>query len=99
MSEAPALVFMWENFGPMHIDRCEAVAAAFRGKRQVIGIELGGRSDTYDWDPSNTALFTKITLFPTETVATVSSIKQLVVLVRVCCGLERQISFFATTSS
>ena len=44
----PRLVFLWENFGPMHADRCDAVAAAVRGEAEVVGLELYGRSDTYD---------------------------------------------------
>ena len=40
------LVFLWENFGPYHIDRLEAVA---RGERPVIGIEFAQKSATYAW--------------------------------------------------
>lgn len=53
--------FLWENFGPMHVDRCEAVA---KNGQEVIGLELYGRSDTYEWIPENGSTFNKITLFP-----------------------------------
>lgn len=53
-------IFLWENFGPMHVDRCDAVAhAGFN----VIGLELYGRSDTYEWIPENGQSFKKVTLF------------------------------------
>ncbi len=57
-----ALVFFWENFGPMHADRCEAVAARFPDRR-VVGIELRARSGVYDWTPAPGAGFEKRTLF------------------------------------
>lgn len=53
-------IFLWENFGPMHIDRCDAVAQT---GLNVIGLELYGRSDTYDWIPENGQSFKKVTLF------------------------------------
>lgn len=53
-------IFIWENFGPMHADRCDAVGQ----KYDVIGLELYGKSDTYDWTPETGSSFKKITLFP-----------------------------------
>jgi glycosyltransferase involved in cell wall biosynthesis len=53
------VAFVWENFGPMHVDRCEAVA---RRGFKVIGIEFASQSNTYDWLPRQ-AKFEKITLF------------------------------------
>lgn len=54
------IIFLWENFGPMHVDRCEAVA---KNGKNVLGIELYGKSDTYDWIPENGSTFQKVTLF------------------------------------
>jgi glycosyltransferase involved in cell wall biosynthesis len=53
------VAFVWENFGPLHVDRCESVA---RRGFEVIGIEFGSRSNTYDWLPTQTG-FQKVTLF------------------------------------
>lgn len=53
-------IFLWENFGPMHVDRCDAVA---RSGLNVTGLELYGRSDTYDWVPETGQSFQKVTLF------------------------------------
>lgn len=55
-------VFVWDNFGPMHNDRCSAVAQA--ANRPVIGIELYEGSDTYAWEAEAAEKFERITLFP-----------------------------------
>lgn len=57
------LVFVWENFGPMHCDRIDAVIAHFNGHVECIGIEEMARSQTYDWDTVTGEGFEKITLF------------------------------------
>jgi len=44
-SKMRKLVFFWDNFGPLHNDRCEAVARKFSGICQVVGLELGGKSN------------------------------------------------------
>lgn len=58
-SEHP-VVFLWENFGPVHADRCKAVA---QSGLSVVGLELYERSDVYEWDPEVDASFRKVTLF------------------------------------
>lgn len=58
------IVFVWDNYGPMHIDRCQAVANRFLGQRDVIAIELFDKSDTYEWIVDGKPEFKKITLFP-----------------------------------
>ena len=88
------LVFMWENFGPMHIDRCVAVAKHFGGTRKVIGIELAGRSDTYDWEQADSLGFVKYTLFPGATVADVSDVKVLWALLRTSIAIGSADFFF-----
>jgi glycosyltransferase involved in cell wall biosynthesis len=57
------IAFIWDNFGPLHVDRCNSVA--HRGF-DVVGIEISGRSSVYDWEPPPTK-FKKITLFPGKT--------------------------------
>lgn len=59
----PRLAFVWETFGPYHMDRCEACARHFRD-HEVIGIELCRHSGIYAWEPTGAGLaFRKITLF------------------------------------
>ncbi len=62
------LVFVWDNFGPLHADRCNAVAKRFEGKEQVIGLELAGRSRVYDWLPEDGTHFRKVTLVTGQTL-------------------------------
>ncbi len=91
---ARPLVFMWENFGPMHIDRCVAVAKRFGATRKVIGLELGGRSDTYDWEQTSVPGFVKHTLFPGSTVADVSGVKLFWALLRASIAIGPADFFF-----
>jgi glycosyltransferase involved in cell wall biosynthesis len=56
--------FLWENFGPMHDDRCIAVAHALSSPKAVIGLELYTRSQVYEWRSRPACGFRKITLFP-----------------------------------
>jgi L-malate glycosyltransferase len=67
------LVFLWDNFGPLHADRCDAVADYFEGKHEVVGIELASRSNVYDWIPEIGNRFRKITLFEGRSIEEVSS--------------------------
>ena len=58
------VVFLWENFGPMHIDRCGALARALEGQWQVVGVQWTGKSTTYDWVSPDAKNFSLVTLFP-----------------------------------
>jgi glycosyltransferase involved in cell wall biosynthesis len=63
MSKRRPLVFVWEQFGPYHIDRCNAVARAL-GQHRVIGIEIAETSPSHLWDhPPAPTEFQLITLF------------------------------------
>ncbi len=55
--------FVWDNFGPMHADRVDAVARHLSGE-PVVGLELFSQSDTYAWDSASGSAFEKVTLFP-----------------------------------
>ena len=88
------LVFMWDNYGPMHIDRCEAVAMQFAGRRDVIGIELAGTSHTYGWTPSNGQRFRKVTLFQGASFTQVSGLQRLSALLKACISQGRADYFF-----
>lgn len=55
------ILFIWENFGPMHFDRCECVNEMLSQK--VVGVELSSNSNTYDWSQENQNSFEKVTLF------------------------------------
>lgn len=57
------VAFVWDNFGPLHVDRCNAVARALGAGRPVVGIEIFRKSDTYEWENPPAAEFEKVTLF------------------------------------
>ena len=60
-----ALVFA--QFSAYHIDRCQAVAARFNGRAEVLAIEVATSSSTYAWEASGAVDGArKITLFPGE---------------------------------
>jgi glycosyltransferase involved in cell wall biosynthesis len=56
----PRIVFVWDNLGPTHADRIDAVGEALPA--QVIGVELYGRSSEYEWVGATGTHSTKITL-------------------------------------
>ncbi|MBS1209303.1 MAG: glycosyl transferase group 1 [Proteobacteria bacterium] len=56
------IVFVWDNFGPIHADRASAVAQSLTGVGQVTGVELFAKSDTYDWKPEGGESFKKVTI-------------------------------------
>ena len=58
------VVFLWENFGPMHVDRLSALARAVADQWEVIGIQWTGKSTTYDWVAPDAKNFSLVTLFP-----------------------------------
>lgn len=60
-----AIVFLWENFGPLHVDRCDAVARAMP-ETPVVGIEILSQSSEYEWASEHGQSFTKITLSEAE---------------------------------
>lgn len=61
----PSIVFMWEQFGAYHVDRLEAMAAAFGDAYRVVGIEIASKSKTYAWAPvASGAGVIRTTLFP-----------------------------------
>ncbi|MEQ1770197.1 MAG: glycosyltransferase [Devosia sp.] len=61
MNKRP-IVFLWENFGPYHVDRVEAVIDRVGDSRKVVGFELVARSPEYDWDASSSPRFEKHTV-------------------------------------
>ncbi|WP_425102264.1 glycosyltransferase [Tropicibacter sp. S64] len=56
------LVFLWNNIGPMHADRLEAVARRFP-EAQVQGVEILDKAPVYDWQTEERPGFEKTTLF------------------------------------
>jgi glycosyltransferase involved in cell wall biosynthesis len=85
-------IFIWENFGPGHIDRCAAVADSI-STIPLLAIELVGSSSTYEWAREETTAFKRITLFPNQNIDNVPSLR---ILSR-CLGIAlryRKSNFF-----
>lgn len=60
----PKVLFVWDQFGPYHMDRCEAVGAALTGRAQVVGVEIAQASSAYAWGVTGDGgHFIKRTLF------------------------------------
>lgn len=56
------ILFLWDNFGPMHADRVDAVAKHLKGRANCIGIEEREISQGYDWVSETRESFKKVTL-------------------------------------
>ena len=88
------LVFVWDNFGPLHADRCNAVARRFEGRDQVIGLELAGRSRVYDWIPEDGIHFRKITLVNGRTLEEIPFWELFGKTLSACLSMGRRAKFF-----
>jgi glycosyltransferase involved in cell wall biosynthesis len=72
------IVFLWNNFGPMHADRVDAVARA-HPERDSYGVELFSSDSTYSWESETRDSFEKLTLFnQSDTPKTFTKLKALV---------------------
>jgi glycosyltransferase involved in cell wall biosynthesis len=85
----PRLVFAWSQFGPYHMDRCEALARALAGRREVIGLELVSNGEIYQWPPSGAGRgFCKRTLFPGKRHSEVGGWRHLAALLGACLASQ-----------
>lgn len=81
----PAVAFVWSNFGPYHVDRLEAAAAALSETHRVIGIEVAGSEQIYPWDRTERIDgVERITLFPARAAEEVPAWRQFLALLRTC---------------
>lgn len=71
------VALLWDNFGPIHVDRAEALAAWLGPARPVVGLEISPHSDTYDWTTATGEGFRKVTLFATAEEAREASTRRL----------------------
>jgi L-malate glycosyltransferase len=85
----PAVIFIWENFGPYHVDRLEAAGAALAPTHRVIGIEIAGSSSVYAWSRTEEiAGFERLTLFPDRAFGSIPAWTQLMAMLRACVGAK-----------
>ncbi len=61
----PRVIFLWESFGPHHVDRCKACVVELGDRYEICGVEIATFDANYQWRGSIGADgFTKLTLFP-----------------------------------
>jgi L-malate glycosyltransferase len=85
----PAVIFLWSNFGPYHIDRLDAATRALSAEFRVIGIEVGGSSETYAWmRPADSSAVERITLFPELAEERIPAWRRFGALLRICLRLR-----------
>ena len=59
------IALLFAQFSAYHIDRCQAVARRFKGRADVLAVEVATTSATYAWEASGTVVGArKLTLFP-----------------------------------
>lgn len=89
-----SVVFIWENFGPIHLDRCEAAAALLGPAWTVRGIELANKSVYYEWVSEEDSGFEKITLFRGKSIAEVPFLPRTAAMLRACWSMRPAAYFF-----
>ena len=91
----PRMVFLWESFGPHHVDRCEACAEHFAGRYKVCGIEIATFDANYEWRGSiGSEGFRKVTLFPGVVSQKIGALRCFFRIVRTCLKLRAKYIFF-----
>jgi glycosyltransferase involved in cell wall biosynthesis len=78
---SPCAVFVWENFGPIHLDRISAVARHVVGV-PVVGVEFFEKSSTYAWNSKSSSGFTRIQVFAGRTIDDVGRLSRVWRLLR-----------------
>ena len=90
------VAFVWDQFSPYHVDRCEHVANALRDRVEVFGLEIASRSDLYAWpEARGSESYTHITLFPGEKFEKTKWWRRLWLLVRSCLRYRIDMLFVA----
>jgi L-malate glycosyltransferase len=91
----PSIAFLWESFGPHHVDRVAACCAHFAGKCEVYGIEIASFDDNYKWRSSiDTDRFKKIVLFPNALRQKISHFRCFWRIVATCWRIKSKYLFF-----
>lgn len=90
------VAFVWDQFSPYHVDRCEHVAHALRERVEVFGLEIASRSNLYAWPEARaTEFYTHITLFPERKFEETKWWIRLWFLVRSCLRYRIDVLFVA----
>jgi glycosyltransferase involved in cell wall biosynthesis len=96
LAKPPAIGFLWDRFGPSHLDRCEAAGVHFAGRYRVYGIEIAGDDGNARGDEAVAGAgthFTRVTLFPKEDRQPTGQIKCFLRLAKLCWQLRPEYMF------
>lgn len=89
------MIFLWESFGPHHVDRCEACVAHFGEQFDVYGVEIATFDANYQWRGSVAAeSFHKLTLFPHVVRQRINSLRCCLRIIATCLRLRSKYIFF-----
>jgi L-malate glycosyltransferase len=92
--QRPRLVFLWESFGPHHVDRCAACVDALGDRYDIYGIEIATFDDNYQWRGSIGADgFPKITLFPGVVRQKLGTVRCFLRILAACLRLKARYIF------
>jgi glycosyltransferase involved in cell wall biosynthesis len=81
-----AVAFVWQQHGPYHVDRLEAVGTRLGASWHVLGIQVAPSSRTYAWAPTaGGSGYTSVTLFVGD-AEEARGIRRLIALWRGTCG-------------
>jgi glycosyltransferase involved in cell wall biosynthesis len=90
----PAVMFIWDRFGPSHVDRCEAAGAGLADRFRTYGLEIASYDAKYAWEKSGTgASFTKITVFPDRVRSSVNQLVCFLAVARTCLSVRPRFVF------
>lgn len=65
MRRKPKIAFVWDKFGPYHMDRCGAVSSELGEVADVLACQIASGSEVYAWAPQTSSdSFELLTLFP-----------------------------------
>jgi glycosyltransferase involved in cell wall biosynthesis len=99
MTARPVIAFVWGQFGPYHMDRCDGAAEALRGIAAVTGIEVAGSSDYYAWDRTGEGRhFRKVTLFPDRSYNATTGFQRYRRILRACLASHARHIFICHAS-
>ena len=93
--DRPSMLFLWESFGPHHVDRVQACCTYFSGRFEVYGVEIATFDANYEWRGSiGTDRFLKVVLFPDSLRQKVSNFRCFLRIVGTCLRLRSKYLFF-----
>ena len=90
----PRVLFLWESFGPHHVDRCAACVAELGDRYDIHGVEIATFDANYQWRGSIGAdSFCKTTLFPGVVRQEISTWRCFLRVVKECLKLRASYIF------